>query len=779
MNARWLGFLAIVAWVGSSAKANEPVASYIFPAGGQRGTSCAVRVGGLFLHEGCDFHWASPGLKITSPLTRVPTIWFEGPLIPLPESQQAEDYPRDFAARVEIAPDAPLGPGYWRLSTSEGVTAARRFIVGQLPEIVEEEIDGDPIPVAVTLPVTINGRIFPREDVDVWSFHAQAGQAVRAEVSAARLGSPLEPRLEIVDAQDRPLAEAVGSSGEETNLAFTAPADGTYSVRIHDVNFGGLQHYVYRLSLSSGPHVSSVFPLGGRRGEKARFQLIGFGVGDEPIEVALPATAEPTCRHRFDVGGQLTNPVLLELDDLSEHIEREANDDAGHAEAVSMPGIVNGRIQTPGDADWFAFSAAKDQVYDMDLRASRLGSPLDGVLTVFNSEGTQLARSDDMADGNTDSQCRFTAPADGRFLLRVEDRLASRGGATFAYRLRLDVAQPDFRLVLGSDAINFVRGQEAKLRVDVQSLAPLDVPIDLTVEGLPEGVAVAPTQIAAKARQVELKFTVPERTPIRTGRLTVRGRAKIGNTEIARTAAASVRRDDPPLEHALWAVAMRAPFKFVGTFTFGYEPRGGYVERQYRLLRGGYDGPLEISLADKQLRHLQGVSGPAVMVGAGAETFAYKVYLPPWMELGRTSRTCLTAAANVTDFDGSRHPVSFSTMDQNEQIVVRVSSGLLGLTIDPESVLAPPGGSATIGVNLAREPTQTSSVRVELVVPPHIHGVRAEPLVLDAGQSGGSLKIACAPGCGEFNMPLVVRATSQSPARPAVAEAKLELVAPR
>ena len=49
-------------------------------------------------------------------------------------------------------------------------------MVGDMPEIVEQEIDGDTVPVAVQLPVTINGRIFPRENVDAWTFPARAGQ---------------------------------------------------------------------------------------------------------------------------------------------------------------------------------------------------------------------------------------------------------------------------------------------------------------------------------------------------------------------------------------------------------------------------------------------------------------------------------------------------------------------------------------------------------------------------------------------------------------------------
>jgi hypothetical protein len=34
-----------------NSSANPPVASYIYPAGGQRGTTVKVRVGGLFLYE--------------------------------------------------------------------------------------------------------------------------------------------------------------------------------------------------------------------------------------------------------------------------------------------------------------------------------------------------------------------------------------------------------------------------------------------------------------------------------------------------------------------------------------------------------------------------------------------------------------------------------------------------------------------------------------------------------------------------------------------------------
>src|SRR5262249_23414935 len=161
--------------------------------------------------------------------------WFEGPVLPLPESQQQEDYPKDMAGRIRIAADAPPGIRYWRLATSQGATSALKFMVGDLPEIIEQEIDGDSLPTEVQLPVTINGRIFPRENVDIWTFQARKGQTISCEVHAARLGSPLDSRLEILDPQGHSIAENDDTFGADSFVRFTAPADGKYQVKIHDI----------------------------------------------------------------------------------------------------------------------------------------------------------------------------------------------------------------------------------------------------------------------------------------------------------------------------------------------------------------------------------------------------------------------------------------------------------------------------------------------------------------------------------------------------------------
>src|SRR5207249_4270348 len=131
--------------VVNPAHANPPEAHYIFPAGGQRGTTVKVKVGGVFLHKQCPWEMHGPGVTASKHLHSVPTLWFEGPMLQLPESQRTEDYPKDMQGEVAIAADAPLGLRPWRLWTSQGAVPARKFMVGDLPEIVEHETDGDPI----------------------------------------------------------------------------------------------------------------------------------------------------------------------------------------------------------------------------------------------------------------------------------------------------------------------------------------------------------------------------------------------------------------------------------------------------------------------------------------------------------------------------------------------------------------------------------------------------------------------------------------------------------
>ena len=87
-----------------------------------------------------------------------------------------------------------LGNRWWRVERPRS-DAALPFVVGDLPEIVEEEIDGEPMPVSSFaagddqrphLPAGRHGRLDVRR---------QAGQTITCVVAASELGSPLNGPL--------------------------------------------------------------------------------------------------------------------------------------------------------------------------------------------------------------------------------------------------------------------------------------------------------------------------------------------------------------------------------------------------------------------------------------------------------------------------------------------------------------------------------------------------------------------------------------------------------
>ncbi|MBW3539557.1 MAG: PPC domain-containing protein [Planctomycetes bacterium] len=756
--------------------------SYIFPAGGQRGTTVTFRVGGHYLHEGCAFAISGPGVEASPRIERTQTIWFEGPRIPLPASQRGEDYPKDYLGTVKLAADAPLGGRYWRVWNSQGVTPSLKFVVGELPEVVEQEIDGDPLPVRVTLPVTINGRIFPREDVDVWTFAAKAGETITAEVHAGRLGSPLDSRLEVRDPTGRPIAENDDQLlGPDSLLRFTAAADGVYELRIHDVNFDGLQHFIYRLTVAAGPYLDRVFPLGGRRGENLRLELEGANLPEQAANIEIPADAPEAIEYRPIIGGRTMQPVLLETGDLPEHLESEPNDAAAGSAPLAVPAAFNGRIGQPGDVDVWNFTAAKDQTFEFDLRAARLGTPLDSVLAILDAEGKELASADDIARGQTDSALVWKAPADGTYAVRVAERLDSRGGEEFAYRLWVvtgDGAQerPGFGLRLPSDAITVERGAETKLKVDVERTGGFDGQIDLQVAGLPSGVTADGLTIAAKQNAAQITFKAAADAAIDVRSISLTGRAMSGENVL--TATAVHDRGEPAAEALVLAVAMPTPFKFVGTFESRFAPRGSVYSRSYTLERGGFDGSIEISLADKQIRHLQGVTGPTIVVPPGGTSFEYPVTLAPWMEVGRTSRSQLMAVGMVTDAGGRPHKVTYTSAAQNDQIIILTDPGRLSVEPLRRTIPLEPGGGVTVAVQVGRGSGLSGPVRVSLDVPAHLDGVSAEPIEIPANGTQGELLVRFSNGPhADFNAPLSIEATMPDErGRPVTATAPLTVV---
>lgn len=705
----WLAAAATLV-VPVAASANPPVATHIFPAGARRGESVEARLGGLFLHGTCEADISGPGVTLAGSPRPAGKRWFEGPILPIPDSQRQEDYPVETLAVIRVAPDAPLGGRRLRLSTAQGVASGPVFMVGDLPEVVEHEIAGDPIPQAVPVPGTANGRLFPREDVDLWEFRAGADKPVTVFVHAAALNSPVSPRIEILDRAGRVVAGQMPypCAGTDASIRFRAPSAGTYRVRITDAKSMGSQAHVYRLTVTNE-------------------------------EIPL---------HRLPVGrGPMTGQVS------------------------TVPATLGGVISAPGQSDAWPVRLEAGQSCGMVLEARKAGSPLRAVITINDPVGKQVFRRE--AGEKDDPEAIVFKPASsGVHVIGVADKFRDRGGEAFGYSLALrereEVQAPGYRLSLPSDAFVVARGGTTRIKVAAERLGGFSGPVSLGVDGLPSGVSFKPAEIRQGQQTAELEITATGEARIGVCRPVVHGRA--GN--LASVAIAPPLGAAPGTGDIRLAVAFPVPFKIVSEYEMTGAPRGESHQRKYRIDRGGFEGPIRVAMADRQARHLQGVTGPEIVIPPGKDSFVYPALLAPWMEMGRTCRVCVMAWATVPDpVDGRSHVVSFSSTEQNQQMIVVVGPGRLGVELDRMTV--PAKGRQLVRVRVSRDSTLKGDVEIEAIIPEHFRGVGAGRVVVPEGATSIDLPLEFAADAGPFNSPIVLRARVSGKEGPVVAEASV------
>jgi hypothetical protein len=113
----------------------------------------------------------------------------------------------------------------------------------------------------------------------------------------------------------------------------------------------------------------------------------------------------------------------------------------------------------------------------------------------FVSNGLPLVRlpyrNDDGGPGyGKDSRLRFTAPADGEYIVRLRD-VRGMHGEDYAYRLTVRAPAPDFRLSVEPRNPNVPVGGRIPVTVTALRLDDFDGPIEVSIEDLPAGLSAS------------------------------------------------------------------------------------------------------------------------------------------------------------------------------------------------------------------------------------------------------------------------------------------------
>jgi len=514
-------------------------------------------------------------------------------------------------AEVTMAPDAKPGRREIRVVTKRGITNALAFYVGQVPEVARRAMKTMQLPILgkeylaqrkrppeeveirVAVPCTMNGQIAAGE-MNRYRFQATKGQRLVISAMARALipyvpdGVPgwLQAVLRLHDANGKEVAYCDDFFFHpDPVLYYEVPEDGDYVLTINEALFRGRESFVYRITVGEVPFVTSIFPLGGRVGEPVKIEADGWNLENTTLS-APPQDAKPG---RYLVaaaanGNQFSNYVPFALDTLPECLDQEPNDEPSKAQKVTLPMIVNGRADRPGDWDVFEVEGKAGETIVAEVHARRLGSPYDSFVKVTAADGKIIALNDDHYDAGSglntdhaDSYLMVKLPADGKYFIHLGDTRRQAGKA-YAYRLRISQPQPDFELrVIPSKIV--IRGKSAA-NVTVFAIRKdgFNGPIKLGFKDLPQGLESAGATLPANGEAVALTLKSTLEGMEKPVNLTVLGSATVGDREIVNEAVPA----EDTMQACLWRQLLPADTLPALVVNPSYQPPADRIRPEIR-----------------------------------------------------------------------------------------------------------------------------------------------------------------------------------------------------
>jgi hypothetical protein len=512
-------FLALaVFWAGMPGYAQEvclpaPRLLTIMPMGGRAGTSAEVGITGTNLEEVSELLFSTPTI------TAKPVMGTDGKRV-------------ENKFLVTIAADAPAAVHDARVISRLGISSARAFSVGTLPEVVRTKANNSvETAMAIQLNSVCNATMTKRA-VDYYSFHGVKGKRVVAECAAVGIDSKLVPVAIIADAQGRDLL--VNRTGGV--LDFTPPADGAYLVKVHSLTFQGGPEHFYRLALQE--------------------------VHGNELAPRQPATAT--------VSSMSWPPDGLAA--KAKDMEVEPND--ARAQKITLPCDIAGSFFPAADVDSYEFDAKKGDIWWVEVASERLGAGTDPFVVVqrVTKSGeketlTDVAELNDIASpmktssngysydgppydaGSPDVLGKVEIKEDGIHRLQVRDLFGgTRSDPGNVYRLIVRRAAPDFSLAAWAVHMTLRNGDRAALskpialragstmafEVVVVGRDGFDGEIELGMEGLPPGVTATGLKIA-KGKSVGMMIISAAENATRPFSIArISGRAQINGSSVTR-----------------------------------------------------------------------------------------------------------------------------------------------------------------------------------------------------------------------------------------------------
>ncbi len=256
------------------------------------------------------------------------------------------------------------------------------------------------------------------------------------------------------------------------------------------------------------PNLVDMHPHGGQQGRALRLVIEGYGVaGEMEIESTLPGSfarlgqaadedrlqkqRRPNDRNlqaavflvEIDADAApglyplraisedgLSNALLFRVDTVSEVSEQSLRG-IGATEPPridALPVVVNGTLDG-AERDRYRFQGAPDQRIVLEVEARRVGSAIDPVLRVLDSEGREIALNQEGPNIDVDARLDWRPPEAGEYVVEVHDARFSDQRRNF-YRLKL-IAASDYEYADAVFPLGARRGEETRFGLTGGSVA--------------------------------------------------------------------------------------------------------------------------------------------------------------------------------------------------------------------------------------------------------------------------------------------------------------------
>ena len=514
MKNRRVVLFVLGALLAISTQAQKMTSGYLFPAGGQVGTTLEIEAGGLNINKANKVVFNHPGIKgEVSPVVESSSSKRKRRRLTDQSSPQLADKVR---IKITIDKDVPCGLYDLRLQSPKGLSNKLPFEVSSYPNFTESKKSSMKNPNKVTtLPAVLCGYVAPG-GVDYFQFAGHKGETIVAAVK----GRQLVPYIaDAVPGWFQPVIKIVDSKGKEVAysddyyhyvdpvIITTLTKDDNYTLMIHDAIFRGREDFNYRIQLGVIPFVTGRYPAYGVVGKKLNQHLEGVNLGAAKVGVKVKTEGYNTLSYTNNIG--TSNAVPFYALPKGVKLTQFPKDRATLAieEAISDSLTSDERVKR------YKIEAEKRVPIIVELIGRRNGSRIDAVLRLRDRYGNIVAEVDDTEDPiqglitfHADPVLKYTPKINGTMTLEVED--LHRGyGKDYHYLLRYHKDMPSFTAFVSPAYITTPSGGTSQFRVDVKG--KLRRPANLVIKGLPKNFTTSSLKLRG-GRRWDVSITAPK-----------------------------------------------------------------------------------------------------------------------------------------------------------------------------------------------------------------------------------------------------------------------------